>query len=49
MAEDKTHPGWSVEMRAEEHIGTYDAFLTGTKWGIGALAALLVLMAIFLL
>jgi hypothetical protein len=47
MAEDKAHPGWSVEMNAEEHIGTYNAFLTGTKWGIVILVVLLSVMAFF--
>jgi hypothetical protein len=49
MAEDNAHPGWAVEMRAEEHIDTYDAFITGAKFGVIALVVLLGLMAIFLL
>ncbi len=49
MADNKTVAGWGAEMRPEEHIGTYDAFITGAKWGVGALTVLLVLMAIFLL
>jgi hypothetical protein len=49
MAEDKAHPGWGVEMGASEHIHTYEAFITGTKWGIGFLVVLLSCMAYFLL
>ncbi|MEN6542780.1 aa3-type cytochrome c oxidase subunit IV [Parvibaculum sp.] len=49
MAESKAQSGWGAEMNAEEHIGTYDAFIKGSKWGIGALVVLLILMAIFLL
>ncbi|HEY4344695.1 MAG TPA: aa3-type cytochrome c oxidase subunit IV [Parvibaculum sp.] len=49
MAEDNAHPGWAVEMRADEHIGTYDAFITGAKFAVVSLTVLLGLMAIFLL
>ncbi|MCE9648756.1 MAG: aa3-type cytochrome c oxidase subunit IV [Parvibaculum sp.] len=49
MAEDKAHPGWAVEMRAEEHIDTYGAFITGTKVAVALLVVILALMAIFLL
>ena len=49
MAESKAQSGWGTEMDAEAHIGTYEAFIKGSKWGIGALVVLLVLMAIFLL
>jgi hypothetical protein len=31
-----------------EHEGTYQAFITLTKWGIGFLVVLLILMAYFL-
>lgn len=41
--------GWGKEMDAEEHLGTYQGFLTVTKWtGIGVII-ILILMAIFLL
>jgi hypothetical protein len=49
MAENKAYPGWAAEMQADEHIGTYDGFITGAKFGVAALAGLLVLMALFLL
>ncbi len=49
MAENQAQAGWGAEMNAEEHIGTYDAFIKGSKWGIAGLVVLLVLMAIFLL
>jgi hypothetical protein len=49
MAEDKAHPGWAAEMHADEHIHTYDAFITGTKVAVAHLAVILILMAIFLL
>lgn len=49
MSSETTNSGWSPEMQAEEHIGTYDAFITGAKYGTAAIVVLLVLMAIFLL
>lgn len=48
MAENNAQ-GWGAEMNAAEHIGTYDAFIKGAKWGTVAVVALVVLMAIFLL
>lgn len=48
MADSKA-TGWGAEMAAEEHLATYQAFLTGSKWGIGFLIVLLSLMAFFLL
>ena len=41
--------GWGEEMDSKEHLGTYDGFLVGAKWGTIAVVAILVLMAIFLL
>ena len=49
MSSETTNSGWSPEMRADEHIGTYDAFITGAKYGTIAVVGILVLMAIFLL
>ncbi|MFZ3034772.1 MAG: aa3-type cytochrome c oxidase subunit IV [Parvibaculum sp.] len=49
MSSETSKSGWGPEMKAEEHIGTYDAFITGAKYGTGAIIVLLVLMAIFLL
>lgn len=49
MAEDKAHPGWGAEMGADDHIETYQAFVSLTKWGIAALVVLLAGMALFLL
>jgi hypothetical protein len=53
MAHGNTHsgakPGWSEEMDVQAHLGTYDAFLTGAKWGSILIIITLVLMAIFLL
>jgi len=46
MAENNAQ-GWGAEMNAAEHIGTYDAFIKGAKWGTVAVVALVVLMAIF--
>ncbi|MBA4210202.1 MAG: aa3-type cytochrome c oxidase subunit IV [Parvibaculum sp.] len=36
-------------MDSKEHLGTYNSFLTGAKWGTIAVVAILILMAIFLL
>ena len=49
MSSETTNSGWGPEMKAEEHIGTYDAFITGAKYGTVGIVVLLVLMAIFLL
>jgi len=49
MSSEATNSGWGPQMRAEEHVGTYNAFITGAKYGGGAIAVLLILMAIFLL
>jgi len=49
MAENNAQAGWGAEMNAEAHLQTYEAFVTASKWGIGALIVLLSLMAIFLL
>lgn len=44
-----TNSGWSKEMDVKAHQGTYNAFLTGSKWGSILVALVLILMAIFLL
>ena len=49
MAENNTHPGWRAEMTPEEHIGTYSAFLTGTKVVGVILVIIMGGMAVFLL
>ena len=49
MSSETTNAGWSPEMHADEHIGTYDAFITGAKYGTTAIVVLLILMAFFLL
>ena len=49
MSSETTNSGWGPEMHAGEHIGTYEAFITGAKYGSMAIAAILILMAIFLL
>ncbi|MES1989602.1 MAG: aa3-type cytochrome c oxidase subunit IV [Pseudomonadota bacterium] len=49
MADNKTASGWGAEMNAGEHIGTYNAFLTGTKVAGVLLVVLLAGMAFFLL
>lgn len=49
MADNNSTSGWGAEMQAEEHISTYNAFLTGTKVGGAILVVILVGMAIFLL
>jgi|GEM_PF-1772304 len=49
MADNKSASGWGAEMNANEHIGTYSAFLTGTKIVGAILVVLLVGMAFFLL
>jgi hypothetical protein len=41
--------GWGKEMDTEEHLGTYQGFLTATKWTSIGVIAILILMAIFLL
>lgn len=41
---DADHPRTSIE----DHRRTYEAFLGLTKWSIGAIALLLIFMAIFL-
>ena len=40
---------WGKEMDAEEHLTTYQGFLTVVKWTGIAVAVILILMAIFLL
>jgi hypothetical protein len=49
MADNDTTVGWGAEMHPDEHIGTYSAFITGTKVVVAHLVVILVLMAIFLL
>ncbi|MGV8997157.1 MAG: aa3-type cytochrome c oxidase subunit IV [Parvibaculaceae bacterium] len=49
MADNKSASGWGPEMQAEEHIGTYDAFLTGAKISGAIVVVILVGMALFLL
>lgn len=49
MSNETNGSTWGPEMNADEHIGTYDAFITGTKYTGAAIVVLLVLMAIFLL
>jgi len=44
-----TNTGWSKEMDAQAHVGTYGAFITGAIWGSVLVAGVLILMAIFLL
>ncbi|MDO9127090.1 aa3-type cytochrome c oxidase subunit IV [Parvibaculum sp.] len=41
--------GWGEEMDVKLHLGTYDSFITASKWGSALIALTLVLMAIFLL
>lgn len=36
-------------MNSQEHLSTYESFISMSKFGIVAIAAILVLMAIFLL
>ncbi len=48
MADNNTTAGWRAEMRPDEHIGTYNGFLTVAKFTVGALIVLMSLMAIFL-
>lgn len=40
---------WGKEMDSKEHLGTYDGFITATKWGTGLIVLTLILMAVFLL
>lgn len=49
MAENKAQDGWSTEMDAREHLGTYESFIAMSKWGTIAIAIVLILMAVFLL
>lgn len=49
MAENKAQAGWSADMAADDHIATYQAFVTGTKWSVAILVVLLAGMAFFLL
>tara|TARA_R110002110_G_scaffold3508_4_gene17882 strand:+ start:34 stop:183 length:150 start_codon:yes stop_codon:yes gene_type:complete len=49
MADNTTNSGWRAEMNPDEHIGTYDAFLTGTKVAGVIIVIILVGMAAFLL
>lgn len=49
MADNTTNAGWRPEMNPAEHIGTYDAFLTGAKVGGTIVVLILVGMATFLL
>tara|TARA_R110000824_G_scaffold390760_3_gene587540 strand:+ start:22759 stop:22908 length:150 start_codon:yes stop_codon:yes gene_type:complete len=49
MADNTNNTGWGVEMQKDEHIGTYSAFLTGSKVATVLVVGVLVLMAIFLL
>ncbi len=49
MAESKAYRGWGTGMDADEHLQTYGLFVKGARWGVAAMALLLVGMAIFLL
>lgn len=49
MSNETTNSTWGSDMKADEHIDTYNAFITGTKYAGGAIVLLLVLMAVFLL
>ena len=49
MADNNSASGWGAEMNANEHIGTYNAFVTGTKVAGVILIVLLAGMAFFLL
>jgi aa3 type cytochrome c oxidase subunit IV len=49
MTDAKTDGNWRPEMDEAEHEGTYEGFVAFTKYGIIAMTALLILMAVFLL
>jgi hypothetical protein len=49
MADNTDNSSWGKEMNSAEHIGTYDAFITGTKVSSVIIVGILVLMAVFLL
>lgn len=48
MAEDGLEPDGRTNGGKTDHRGTYDAFMSMTKMGIGAVAVVLILMAVFL-
>ncbi len=49
MSNETNSSAWAPEMKADEHIDTYSAFITGAKYTGGSIVVLLVLMAFFLL
>lgn len=53
MAEGKVEAfdknAWSKEMDPDDHLATWEGFVTLVKWGTAGVAVLLILMAIFLL
>jgi len=49
MTDAKSDGNWRAEMDSAEHEGTYEGFVAFTKYGIIAMTAILILMAIFLL
>ena len=48
MSQNSSDTEWGKEMAAEEHLSTYEGFLTATKWGVIAMVVLLIGMATFL-
>lgn len=49
MTAEKSDSGWSPTMNTQEHLSTYESFISMSKVGTVAVVAILVLMAIFLL
>ncbi|HMM13110.1 MAG TPA: aa3-type cytochrome c oxidase subunit IV [Parvibaculum sp.] len=49
MAQEITRSEWNANMDAEDHVATYQGFLSGAKWSVAILIVVLVGMAIFLL
>lgn len=49
MTDGKSDNGWGPDMDVPEHEGTFEGFVTATKYSTIALVVLMALMAIFLL
>lgn len=49
MSVEQTESGWSSTMNTQEHLSTYESFISMSKVGIIAIVAILSLMAFFLL
>ncbi|NIJ40523.1 hypothetical protein FHS78_000793 [Parvibaculum indicum] len=44
--ENKAQEGWGEEMDAQEHLATYESFITFSKYGTVAVALFVILLAV---